>query len=64
MPFLRTHGWDGHHLHYFTKSALDALLRHVGFKPEQWTGDGRLAKLRRWQHRLVGNLTVRARRSA
>ncbi|MFO0859491.1 MAG: methyltransferase domain-containing protein [Phycisphaerales bacterium] len=60
--YCREHGWDGHHLHYFTKSSLTGLLRHVGFEPEVWTGDGAYAKLRRWNINLVGNLTVRARR--
>lgn len=60
--YCREHGWDGHHLHYFTKSSLTGLLRHVGFEPEEWTGDGAYAKLRRWNMHLVGNLTVRARR--
>lgn len=58
----REHGWDGHHLHYFTKSSLTDLLRHVGFEPEEWSGDGAYAKYRRWWPNLVGNLTVRARR--
>lgn len=60
--YAREHGWDGHHLHYFTKSSLTDLLRHVGFEPEEWSGDGRYAKYRRWLPNLVGNLTVRARR--
>jgi ubiquinone/menaquinone biosynthesis C-methylase UbiE len=55
-------GWDGGHLHYFTKGQLDALLRSAGLIPEVWTGDGRWAKLRRWYINFVGNLTVRARR--
>ena len=60
--YCREHGWDGHHLHYFTKSSLTGLLRHVGFEPEVWTGDGRYAKYRRWYINFVGCLTVRARR--
>lgn len=60
--YCREHGWDGHHLHYFTKSSLTSLLRHVGFEPEEWTGDGAYAKYRRWYINFVGNLTVRARR--
>jgi hypothetical protein len=57
-------GWDGGHLHYFTKSALHDLLVQAGLTPEQWTGDGRWAKWRRWYQNFVGNLTVRARREA
>jgi len=63
MATIRRLGWDGHHLHYFTRSSLGALLEHVGFRPEEWTGDGRYARLRRWSTNLVGNLTVRARRT-
>jgi ubiquinone/menaquinone biosynthesis C-methylase UbiE len=62
MKYWREHGWDGGHLHYFSKQALAALLRETGFEPEAWTSDGRWAKLRRWCTNLAGNLTVRARR--
>jgi len=62
IDYWRDHGWDGYHLHYFSKASLGTLLRHVGFEPEEWTGDGRLARLRRWCANLVGNLTVRARK--
>ncbi len=62
MAYWREHGWDGEHLHYFSKRALTELLQQAGFTPEAWTGDGRLAKLRRWHTNLVGNLTVRARK--
>jgi len=55
-------GWDGGHLHYFTKHALGDLLKLVGFAPEIWTSDGRFAKLRRWSRLLSGNLTVLARK--
>lgn len=55
-------GWDGGHLHYFTKPSVSQLLGLVGFVPEVWTSDGRLAKLRRWSRLLSGNLTVRARK--
>ncbi len=56
-------GWDGGHLHYFTKSAVTDLLAYCDFTPELWTSDGRLAKVRRWSRLLTGNLTVRARRA-
>jgi len=58
----RHHGWDGGHFHYFSKASLTDLLRHVGFEPEKWSGDGRYAKCRRWYINFVGSLTVRARR--
>jgi len=62
IAYWREHGWDGAHLHYFTKTALRELLSNAGFEPESWTGDGKFAKLRRWSLNLVGNITVRARR--
>ncbi len=64
VAYWRVHGWDGQHLHYFTRQSLGDLLRHCGFEPEVWTGDGKYAKYRRWCTNLVGNLTVRARRVA
>jgi SAM-dependent methyltransferase len=62
IRYWRENGWDGGHLHYFSRHALHNLLTHCGFVPEVWTGDGKYAKLRRWATCLVGNLTVRARR--
>jgi len=64
IAYWRKHGWDGAHLHYFSRDSLHALLVDAGFDPEVWTGDGRFARLRRWHTNLVGNLTVRARRRA
>ncbi len=64
VTYWRDHGWDGGHLHYFTKGTLSDLLEHVGFQPEVWTGDGKWSRLRRWHVNLTGNLTVRARRRA
>lgn len=58
----RTQGWDGGHLHYFSKHQLTELLHETGFTPEFWTSDGRWAKLRRRCTNLMGNLTVRARK--
>lgn len=62
IAYWREHGWDGGRMHYFSRSTLDAFLRNAGFTPEEWTGDGKWAKLRRWGTNFVGNLTVRARR--
>ena len=56
-------GWDGGHLHYFTKSQLTELLRWSGFEPNAWTSDGKFAKFRRWSRLFSGNLTVRATRA-
>jgi SAM-dependent methyltransferase len=36
----RTSGWDGWHLHTFTKESLNALLRDCGWTPVKWTGYG------------------------
>jgi SAM-dependent methyltransferase len=36
----RTAGWDGWHLHTFTKSSLAILLRDCGWEPQYWTGYG------------------------
>ena len=62
MDAARREGWDGGHLHYFTKQSLARLLRSVGFEPDAWTGNGRWAKLRRWNLNFMGAITVRARR--
>jgi SAM-dependent methyltransferase len=34
----RTSGWDGWHLHTFTRQSLGALLRDTGWEPLRWTG--------------------------
>lgn len=62
MAHWREHAWDGGHLHNFTLPALRALLDHVGFDVEEWSGSGRFGRLRRALPALVSNLTVRARR--
>jgi SAM-dependent methyltransferase len=36
----RVSGWDGWHLHTFTKESLNALLRDCGWVPVKWTGYG------------------------
>jgi hypothetical protein len=62
IAYWREHGWDGGHFHYFSKQTVAELLQSIGFNAENWTGDGKWAKLRRWYINLVGNLTVRARK--
>lgn len=62
MRLWRDEGWDGGHLHYFTKGALKELLASAGLVAEEWTGDGKWARVRRVLPNLVGNLTVRARK--
>jgi SAM-dependent methyltransferase len=47
-------GWDGGHLHYFTKHALDRLLQEEGFDVlTRKTTGGRL-RLREWWISLLG----------
>ena len=65
----RTVGWDGWHLHTFTKSSFDILLRDCGWIPEKWTGAGtRFASLglgmlrRRYPSFLSGELLTDCRR--
>jgi SAM-dependent methyltransferase len=36
----RTQGWDGMHLHTFTKSSFTTLLKDCGWMPERWMGCG------------------------
>lgn len=36
----RTEGWDGMHLHTFTKSSFATLLRTCGWNPQRWSGAG------------------------
>lgn len=40
----RESGWDGWHLHTFTRQSLDALLRDCGWIPVRWTGYGNKLK--------------------
>jgi SAM-dependent methyltransferase len=41
----REAGWDGWHLHTFTRESLDILLRDCGWNPVLWTGYGDRLKL-------------------
>lgn len=36
----REGGWDGMHLHTFTQSSFDILLKDCGWLPQQWSGWG------------------------
>ena len=60
----RKHGWDGGTLRYFSKRTLGDVLKHIGFVPEEWSGYGSYAKLRRWYLNLCGGICVRARRES
>lgn len=56
-------GWDGGHLHYFTRKTLCRLLEECGFEVLKVTGCGLFGKLRGWYPSLLtGNLCVKARR--
>jgi hypothetical protein len=50
----RNVGWDGMHIHTFTKSSFTVLLQDCGWQPQQWSG---------WGERL-GWLGMRALRRA
>lgn len=40
VSMWRETGWDGMHLHTFTREAFDTLLRDCGWEPVSWTGWG------------------------
>ena len=67
----RTAGWDGWHLHTFTKESLNALLRDCGWIPVKWTGYGDRGRgigietlRRRFPALLSGALTVVCKKRA
>lgn len=67
----RTEGWDGMHLHTFTQSSFDILLKDCGWTPEKWTGAGtKLTSIgfgvlrRRFPGLLSGELITRCRKKA
>lgn len=56
-------GWEGGHLHNFTRSSVTALLQATGFEVVQTTGSGTFAGLRTWwPSLLLGNVIVLARK--
>jgi SAM-dependent methyltransferase len=56
-------GWDGGHLHYFTKHALDQFLREEGFDVLARKTTGGRSRLREWWISLLGGeLIYRCRR--
>jgi methionine biosynthesis protein MetW len=56
-------GWDGGHLHYFTRHALDHFLADEGFEVvERRTTGGRAALREWWISLLAGELVYRCRR--
>lgn len=58
------HGWDGGHLHFFSKNALEWLLTGEGFRSLFWRDVGaKWETVRRiWPTMLFGNLAVFARK--
>jgi SAM-dependent methyltransferase len=51
-------GWDGMHLHCFTQTSFEILLRDCGWEPIQWTGWGtRFGWLGRLRQRYPGLLS-------
>lgn len=56
-------GWDGGHLHYFTKKTLCKLLKESGFKILKVSGCGLFANFRNfWPSLLTGDLIVKAQK--
>jgi ubiquinone/menaquinone biosynthesis C-methylase UbiE len=56
-------GWEGGHLHNFTRRSLANFLRSSGFDVLQTTGSGTFAALRSWwPAMLLGNVIVQARK--
>ena len=56
-------GWDGGHLHYFTKKTFCRLLEDCGFKILKVTGSGLLGKFRNFYPSLLtGNICVKAKK--
>lgn len=54
-------GWDGGHLHNFTKEEMERLLTDSGFKIVKVTGSGIFANLRNWWPSLLcGNIIIKA----
>lgn len=54
-------GWDGGHLHNFTKNAIEKLIKESGFKIIKVTGSGIFASLRNWWPSLLcGNIIIKA----
>ena len=57
-------GWDGGHLHYFTKKTLCRLLEECGFVTIKITGCGLFGRIRGlYPSLLTGNICVKARKS-
>jgi len=54
-------GWDGGHIHYFTMKKFSLLFSSQGFRIEDKSGSGFLAKFRNWWPTLLcGDLVIKA----
>jgi hypothetical protein len=54
-----TEGWDGGHLHYFTRTSLKKLFQDEGFKVVKVTSGGIFARPRRiWGSLLAADILV------
>lgn len=64
LPITSTDpGWDGGHLHYFSKHALDRFLQNEGFEILAWKATGGHPHLREWWISLLaGDLVCLCRR--
>lgn len=65
----RNVGWDGMHIHTFTRSSFSILLNDCGWKPEKWSGWGeRFSRIgggslrRRFPGLLSGEITAVCRK--
>lgn len=56
-------GWDGGHLHYFTKKTFCGMLEECGFKILKVSGSGLFAKFRNFYPPLLtGDICVKAKK--
>lgn len=64
-PFIwKEIGWDGGHLHYFTKKRLLRALKECGFEISKITGAGLFAGLRNfWPSLLCGDIVIAAQKT-
>jgi ubiquinone/menaquinone biosynthesis C-methylase UbiE len=61
--YTTCHGWEGGHLHNFTRHSIATLLEANGFEVLRVTGSGTFAGLRTWwSSMLLGNVIVLAGR--
>lgn len=65
FPFLKSNGWDGQHLHYFTLKELGLTFRSCGLDLIAHASRGKCACVRRlWPSLLYGSLTLTLQKRA